>query len=98
MGHNRSLTQGHNQVERQQLKNLLAQLKAALAETDELDPELERMAAEVDADLHRLVREEEPEDGLGERLDSLAADFAAKHPRTEAILRELADTLGKMGI
>lgn len=86
-------------MERQQLKILLSQLKEALQETDQLDPELARMASEVDADLHRLVQDENHQDAeLGGRIEGLAADFAAKHPRTEALLREVADLLGKMGI
>lgn len=87
-------------MEREQLKNLLGQLRDELAQTDQLDPDLMAMAADVDAQLHRIADEEgvKPEAGLGDLIDQASANFATNHPRAEAILRELADILGKMGI
>ncbi len=85
---------------RQELKTLLSQLRDELAQTDELDTDLLEMAEDIDAQLHRLAQDEEeqPHEDLGDALDRAAANFATNHPRTEAILRELADILGKMGI
>jgi hypothetical protein len=87
-------------MEREQLKNLLSQLRDELAQTDQLDPDLQGVAEDIDGQLHRLAHEEdsEPELDLGDRVDKAATDFAVNHPRAEAILRELADILGKMGI
>lgn len=87
-------------MERQELKSLLGQLRDELEKTDQLDQDLLDMAAEVDVQLHRIAQEEDhqPEEDLGDLLDQAAANFAANHPRAEAILRELADILGKMGI
>jgi|SaaInlV_100m_DNA_5_1039725.scaffolds.fasta_scaffold01733_10 hypothetical protein len=87
-------------MERQQLKKLLGQLRDELEKTDQLDQDLLDMAADVDAQLHRITQEEDhqPAEDLGDLVDKTAANFAVNHPRAEAILRELADILGKMGI
>lgn len=38
------------------------------------------------------------DDGLGARAQALSARFAAQHPHLEPVLRELTDTLQRIGI
>lgn len=38
------------------------------------------------------------DDGLGARAQALSARFAARHPHLEPVLRELTDTLQRIGI
>lgn len=84
------------------IKTTLAQLHDALEKTPQLDEDLRELLMEVDTDIHALLSSEEQGesevDGLKERVESLAADFAARHPSTEVFFRELIDALGRMGI
>jgi hypothetical protein len=56
--------------------------------------------ATIDADLQRLAHEKDhsPLEDMEDRLEAAATNFEAHHPRTGAILREVADLLAKMGI
>jgi len=81
------------------IRQTLKELHAELASADRVDPELETLLKDVDADIHKLLEPEEDDpEGLRDRVEELAAAFAATHPRAEGFLRELVDTLGKMGI
>ena len=86
--------------------NLKAQLKALhqnLAETGEVDEELQELLRQLDRDIEHLLdkrAEEEEVDtyGLAERTQELSARFAVEHPRLEPTLRELGRLLANMGI
>jgi arsenate reductase-like glutaredoxin family protein len=86
--------------------NLKAQLKALhqnLAETGEVDEELQELLRQLDHDIEHLLdkRAEEAEVdtyGLAERTQELSARFAVEHPRLEPTLRELGRILANMGI
>lgn len=84
------------------IRNRLAELHDELEKTPELDEDLRRLLLEVDGDIHQLLEasaEDDPEaQGLRDRLEALAADFAAAHPNTEVFFRELINALGRMGI
>ncbi len=84
------------------IKTTLAQLHDELESTPELDEDLRELLREVDTDIHALLAAENDDDGaldgLRERVESLAADFAARHPNTEVFFRELINALGRMGI
>lgn len=87
-------------MEREQLKNLLSQLRDELAQTDQLDSDLRELASDLDAQLDRLADDAQQNlaDDIEENIELAAVKFEVDHPRTGAILRELADILGKMGI
>ncbi len=85
------------------IKTTLNELHQELEKTPELDDDLRSLLKEVDDDIHALLatRERDPAagaEGLRERLELLAADFAAQHPNTERFFRELINALGRMGI
>lgn len=84
------------------IKSTLAQLHAELDQADPADDDLRRLLLEVDSEIHELL-EQGTEDkvevgGLTDRLEALAADFAARHPTTERFFQELVSALGRMGI
>lgn len=88
-------------MEKEALKNSLNRLHAELESTDHLDPELAGLVKQLDSDIHRLVGEQDSEsrdESFADRVDAMAAEFAARHPRLEPILREIGETLARMGI
>jgi hypothetical protein len=84
------------------IRTTLAELQSELENTPELDDELRVLLQEVDTDIHALLEADQPEqsvmDALHDRLEALAADFAARHPGTERFFQELIAALGRMGI
>ncbi len=80
---------------RQTLKRLHQELETA----DHVEPELKSLLKQVDADIHKVLRatDESPE-GTRERVEELVAQFATSHPQADRFLRELMDSLGKLGI
>lgn len=84
------------------IKSSIRTLHKRLEDAGSIDSETRELLAQLDADLHRLlaakaeVRSEE--DGLQERLESIAADFDSRHPQLSAVLRELGDALARVGI
>lgn len=88
-------------MEKEALKESLNRLHAELESADRLDPELAGLVKQLDADIHRLVGNEAAEttdESFADRVDAMAAEFAARHPRLEPILREIGETLARMGI
>jgi hypothetical protein len=86
--------------------NLKAHLKTLhqnLAETGEVDEELQELLRQLDRDIKQLLEKREVEAdtdtfGLAERTQELSARFAVEHPRLEPTLRELGRILANMGI
>ncbi len=74
-----------------QLPDLLRKLHAELASAETLDPESRALLKTVAQDLSKF-------ESHVSTARSLAVRFEAKHPDVAAVLRELADTLGKAGI
>jgi hypothetical protein len=81
------------------IRRALQALHSELENADPIDPELVSLLREVDSDIHRALEASTPGlEGLGDRLEWLAAKLAVSHPRVEGFLRELVDALGKLGI
>lgn len=83
------------------IKTTLAQLHDELEKAPAVDDDLRRLLVEVDDDIHALLAGDGDDVGarrLRDRVESLAADFAAQHPGTGTFFRELVDALGRMGI
>lgn len=91
------------------LKSHLKELHANLAQTGEIDEELQALLRQLDGDIRQLLERRtevvtadvqplsEPAD-LSERTQEIAARFAVEHPRLEPALRELGRMLANMGI
>ncbi|MES2317936.1 MAG: DUF4404 family protein [Pseudomonadota bacterium] len=91
------------------LKSHLKNLHANLAQTKDVDEELQSLLHQLDGDIRSLLerrtavaaieaQEESDTYGLAERTQELTARFAAEHPRLEPALRELGRMLANMGI
>ena len=93
------------------LKSHLKTLHANLAQTSDVDEELQSLLHQLDGDIRSLLEKRtaatavamrgEPESdtyGLAERTQELTARFAVEHPRLEPALRELGRMLANMGI
>ena len=93
------------------LKSHLKDLHANLAQTDDVDEELQSLLHQLDGDIRNLLErrtaiasaeaqadEASQTYGLAERTQELTARFAAEHPRLEPALRELGRMLANMGI
>ncbi len=91
------------------LKQSLKKLHAALDTAAPLDAELQSLLRVLDHDIQQLLaRRDDPPaidgrdssltSGLATRSQELAAQFAARHPQLEPVLRELSRILASMGI
>ncbi|PWF41229.1 DUF4404 family protein [Massilia glaciei] len=87
------------------LKAHLKTLHANMANTEEVDVELQELLRQLDADIKQLLEKRAVDEndesttyGLAERSQELSAKFAAQHPRLEPALRELGNILSSMGI
>jgi hypothetical protein len=84
-----------------QLKDLLARLHRELEKTDQVDPDTLAQVRQLDTDIQRLVDSDTPTSEIDSVLDhaaSIETRFAVDHPVAERFLREIMDTLAKLGI
>lgn len=79
------------------LKDKLMQLKQALSDLDELDDESRQLLTQLDTDIQAALKGD-VDDTLSTRLEHQAVEFDTQHPSTAAVLRDIIDALGKMGI
>ncbi len=90
------------------LKQQLMQLHAALAAGTRPDPEMVALLEVLDADIRATLAQSQSDatpqvapaadEGLTSRAQEISARFAAQHPHLEPVLRELTDTLQRIGI
>jgi hypothetical protein len=73
-----------------------------LEATNSVDAEMKSLLKVLDSDIRHLLskKDEETPDAndLATRAQSLSAKFATEHPQLEQVMRELADSLARMGI
>ncbi len=85
----------------EQIQNRLAELHEALGKVDSVEPQLLELLKTVDGDIHALLRGEHSEEDAGQlmlRVETLGAEFAARHPQLERFFQELVAVLGRIGI
>ena len=74
---------------------------ASFKKHKQIDPQTATLARELDHDIHELLDPETdatlPDQAL-EKARSLESDFVAEHPVAAQFLRQIMDTLSKMGI
>ncbi len=92
-------------TEKNRLKEHLENLHRELEGSERLDDELRTLVGKVDRDIHRLLAADAADadadtgtDVLSAQVREAATNFQAEHPRTYRVLREIADTLAKLGI
>lgn len=83
-------------MSRERIRELLDELGEELGKSD-VDEEALELFNALDRDI-REDGEGDASDALMQRARELETRFAARHPNVELFLREIADTLGKMGI
>ncbi|MBG57570.1 MAG: DUF4404 domain-containing protein [Porticoccus sp.] len=88
--------------ENDDLRDQLATLHNELEKAKTLDPEDRDMLGHLMSDMIRIAQgdlEKEPHhESLREQLERKAGDFDLDHPRLAGVVRQLLDSLGKMGI
>ena len=83
-----------------EIRELLATLQGEIQKT-ELDEETRALVRDLDADIDDLL---DPEgnraetDSVLEKARELETNFATEHPAIERFMREVIDTLVRMGI
>jgi hypothetical protein len=83
------------------LKELLQQLHQVLEKTDSVDPDTLNQVRELDEEVNRLLESGSSGDDFDNVVDQAKAvetRFAVDHPIAERFLREIIDTLSKVGI
>ena len=86
------------------LKAHLKTLHLSLADTGEVDEELQMLLRQLDGDIKQVLERRADQDldantyGLGSRTQELSARFTARHPNVASALRELGNMLSSMGI
>ena len=86
------------------LKTRLKTLHRSLAETEEVDEELQMLLRQLDGDIKHVLDRRAEADldantyGLASRTQELSARFTARHPNVASALRELGNMLSSMGI
>jgi hypothetical protein len=82
----------------EKLKSLLASIHDELESTD-LDAETRSMLKSLDSDIHELLDSDDASDRpVIEQAGQLEARFASEHPVAERFMREIIDTLVKLGV
>lgn len=83
----------------EQLKDKLKQLQQSLTGIDQLDDESRQLLQQLDDDIHQALKGQTvSESSLNDRLEQQAVEFEGQYPQTSAILRDIVDVLGKIGI
>ena len=81
-----------------QMKTLLLQLREALKDTDRVDAETLELVRQLDAKIDAVIESSEPNSELMDDAIALEARFASTHPTAVRVIRELVDSLGRIGI
>ena len=83
-----------------QIRELLEKLQQEIQKT-ELDDDTRAMVRELDEDIHGLLDKHgasDESDSVLEKARELETNFATDHPTIERFMREVIDTLVRMGI
>jgi len=84
----------------EKIRELLVKLQDEVQDT-ELDADTRSSLRELDSDIHDLLdsaTSEQKISSVTERAKLLEAKFAIRHPAVERFMREVIDTLAKIGV
>ena len=84
-------------MSKQRIRELLTQLRQELGNTY-IDDELEKLISDLDDDIHSAIDDDTDVNAVVERAKELEAGFATNYPTAERVMREVIDTLVRMGI
>ena len=88
--------------ENDDLRDQLATLHNELEKAKTLDPEDRDMLGHLMSDMIRIaqgdLKKEAHHETVREQLERKASEFDLDHPRLAGVVRQLLDSLGKMGI
>jgi tryptophan 2,3-dioxygenase len=84
-------------MSKERIKELLAQLRAEIRQTD-VDDELQNLISQLDDDIHAAIENDEDVNAVVDRAKELEAGFATSYPTAERVMREVIDALVRMGI
>jgi len=86
-------------VSQQRVRLLLSELQLELARTGEVDEETLALIRKLEQDIEELIESSEQRNSpvLDDAI-ALEARFAANHPIAEKLLREVIDSLARIGI
>ncbi len=84
----------------EKLHQLLTQLHAQLQQQSSLDDESQKLLEQVLADLQGATGEDTADlhQDLSQRIEQQAVQFEQAHPTLAEILRQIMDTLGRIGV
>ena len=82
------------------LHQLLTKVHEQLQQQDSLDDESQELLKQVLADVKAAPSEasDELQQDLSERIEQQAVQFEQAHPTLAEILRQIMDTLGRIGV
>ena len=86
-------------MSQQRVRLLLSELQLELARTGEVDEETLALIRKLEQDIEELIESSEQRNSpvLDDAI-ALEARFAANHPIAEKLLREVIDSLARIGI
>ncbi len=80
------------------LKQKLADLQEALSNIDHLDEDSAELLSTLGEEIQRIQQGGTVTDNLSHKIEQETIKFEGEHPQMSAILRDIIDVLGKMGI
>lgn len=84
----------------EKIRELLAKLHDEIEHTD-VDAETRALMQALESDIHQLIDSDTEKSDSGsivETAQKLEADFAIQHPLAERVVREIVETLARMGV
>ncbi len=86
-------------MNQEKIKALLQELQQELSGATQVDADTLALVKQLDSDIEQwLEAAEDVNSPLMEDAIALEARFAANHPVAERLIREVIDTLGRIGI
>lgn len=84
----------------EKIKQLVTELLEEISQSDNIDTELLTSAQKLESDIEALLNPEtdSSENTVMDDAIALEASFAANYPVAEKIIRELVNTLSRIGI
>ena len=84
----------------EKIQKLLTELRAEI-DSSEIDDATRSRLQELDGELDQLLSDDESQgdaNSVRQKAEELEVDFAVRHPVMENCIREIIDSLAKMGL